>query len=86
MDLKINDEQSKNLLAAPLSHRSEKQVQTDDDMFITLTEKNLGDSLVQTSIQHRETYCWCILNRRESLKDALKKGGNSFSQRRTLKH
>ena len=39
MDLEIKDEQSKDLLASPLSYRSEKQVQTYDDKFITRTEK-----------------------------------------------
>ena len=86
LDLEIKDEQSKDLLASPLSYRSEKQVQTYDDKFITRTEKTRLQTFPDFNPARRNLLFWGTVNQRKMPPRFMKKRVSSFSQRCTLKY
>ena len=79
MDLKINDEQTTELLASPLLHRSEKQVETDHKV-ITLKENTSYPTRPDLNPARGNLLLWSTLNRREKPPRFLKKRDSSFSQ------
>ena len=86
LDLEIKDEQSKDLLASPLSYRSEKQVQTYDDKFITRTEKTRSQTFPDFNPARRNLLLWSTVKQRKMPPRFMEKRVSSFSQRCTLKY
>ena len=80
LDLEIKDEQSKDLLASPLSYRSEKQVQTYDDKFITRTEKTRSQTFPDFNPARRNLLFWGTVNQRKMPPRFMKKSQQLLSK------